>query len=154
MKYSLLIFFSFFFGCTVQLAGVSSLSSGSAWNPSVEVWDLNHWTAREFPNFTNFDLMFYYWNKIVNSELITVYLKLRIKSHIIFKIYLFAILTLHCCNGFYLILMSWPLCSCSVRTSHCHDFSCLAAQALERAGFSSFTSWALDFWLRNWGSQA
>ena len=54
----------------------------------------------------NFDLMFYYWNKIVNSELITVYLKLRIKSHIIFEMHLFAILTLHCCDGFYLILMS------------------------------------------------
>ena len=106
MKYSLLIFFSFFFGCTVQLSGFSSLSRGSARNPSVEVWGLNHWTAREFPNFTNFDLMFYYWNKIVNSELITIYLKLRIKSHIIFEMHLFAILTLHCCDGFYLILMS------------------------------------------------
>ena len=38
---------------------------------------------------------------------------------------------------------------CSAHTSHCVGFSCLAAQALEPAGFSSFTFWALDLWLRN-----
>ena len=43
---------------------------------------------------------------------------------------------------------------CSVHTSHCVGFSCLVAQALEHAGFSSFTSCALDLWLRNWDLRA
>ena len=43
----------------------------------------------------------------------------------------------------------WPLSGSGAHTSHCGGFSCLAAQALEHAGFSSFTSWALDLWLRN-----
>ena len=45
-------FFSFF-GCMVSLGGHSSVSRDWTQNHAVEVWDLNHWTIREFPNFPN-----------------------------------------------------------------------------------------------------
>ena len=77
------------------------------------------------------------------------------------KIILLSLNLFFCCTGSSLLqwLLSssgewWPLSSCNVRTSHCGGFSHLTAQALEPTGFSSFTCWALELWLRNWGSWA
>ena len=67
----------------------------------------------------------------------------------IFKIYLFPVLCLHCFSVFSLVLESGEQSDCGLHASHCGGFSCLAAQALEHAGFSRFTSWALQLWIRN-----
>ena len=75
-------------------------------------------------------------------EFINKYIpKINDKNHIIIlKIYLFPVLYLHCFSVFSLVLESGDHSGSGVHTSHCGGFSCLAAQALERAGFSSFTS--------------
>ena len=57
-------------------------------------------------------------------------------------LYLFlAVLGLPCCEGFSLIAVTGLLSSCSALASRYRGLSC-GAQALERSGFSSGSSWA------------
>ena len=81
--------------------------------------------------------------------------KINDKNHImIFKIYLFSVFWLRCFSVLSPVLESGDHSGCGVHTSYCGGFSCSVSQALEHAGFSSFTSWALQLWLRNWDSRA
>ena len=80
--------------------------------------------------------------------------KIKDKNHILFfKIYFFPVLYLHCFSVFSLVLVSSGHSGCGAHASHCNGFSSLAAEALERTGFSSFTSWAVELWLRNLDSR-
>ena len=54
------------------------------------------------------------------------------------NIYLFlAMLGLHCCTGFSLVVESWGDSSLGAQTSHCSGFSCSGAQVLGHEGFGS-----------------
>ena len=87
--------------------------------------------------------------------LISTYLKLSIKITLWFLKYIHFLYSNFIAWVFFpsiwqVVATLWLQCT----ASHCGGFSCLAAQALERAGFSRFTSWALQLWIRNWDSWA
>jgi len=99
-----------------------------------------------FDTFWDDTLIFFYssvfphlWD-IKNASICTSVIYLH---SVFFKLFTWVLLSLCCCE------QAFSICSCSARASHYSGFSFLAAQALEHAGFSSFTCWALELWLRN-----
>ena len=53
-----------------------------------------------------------------------------------------AVLGLHCCTGFSLVLQSRrPHSGCGAQASCCRGFSCCSAQALGHSGFSGCSAW-------------
>ena len=67
-------------------------------------------------------------------------LTLFLERELFFKtsfIYFWLLWVLLAACGLSLAVMSRGYSSCSVRASHCGDFSCCRAQALEHSGFSS-----------------
>ena len=58
-------------------------------------------------------------------------------------IYLFlAVLGLHCCPGFYLVVVSWGYSIVGCRASHCSGSSCCGARAVGCTGSSAWGMWA------------
>ena len=154
MKYSLLIIFSSFLAIQCRV-----LVSWEGIKPETQWWKCGILTSEltgNSPNFPNLHAIFGHGVKRYTLDFVNNYI--RITNNNIILLYLNI---LFCRTGSSLLqwLLSssgewWPLSSCNVRTSHCGGFSHLTAQALEPTGFSSFTCWALELWLRNWGSWA
>ena len=70
-------------------------------------------------------------------------LKLSQSSLSFLNVFFFAVLVLHGCSGFSLIVASQATLPSSVWASHCDSISCWRAWALECVGFCSYVMWNL-----------